>query len=128
MSYEIKFENNMNKFNSEWKHKKKEILYGICLKWQEIATKIITSNGIVDTGRLRASLSFITVDKKGGNGFKAGDTLSGSSGNEGTAYVGSNVEYAKKQELYNKKGAFIRPAITNYRNEYEKVAKAIMKK
>lgn len=53
----------------------------------------------VDTGRLRASISFITPTQKGDsgqpkpNGSEAGDELSGTA-DKNTVVVGSNVEYA----------------------------------
>lgn len=127
MSYSVKFENNYPKFKNEWKERKKLITYAWGLKWQSLASKIITANRIVDTGRLRASLSFITVDKSGNNGaFSNSDTLSGSSGNENDLIVGSNVKYAAKQELTNSKGPFITPAIQNYKSDYQNIAKQIM--
>lgn len=126
MSYSIKFENNSSKYKDEWKNRKKEITYAWGLKWQSLASKIITANKIVDTGRLRASLSFITVDKSGSNGGSGSDVLSGSSGKDTDLIVGSNVVYAKRQELENKKGPFIKPAILDHREAYKKLAKQIM--
>lgn len=57
----------------------------------------------VDTGRLRASISFITSEASGTSGETApnsqsGDTLSGTA-SEGMAVIGSNVEYASFVEL-----------------------------
>ena len=131
MSYSVKFENNGIKFKNEWKERKRKITYAWGLKWQSLATKIITVNGIVDTGRLRGSLTFITKDKVGDSiskcsNNKPNDFLSGSSGADGDLIVGSNVEYAEKQELENPKGAFIKPSVMNYREDYKRIAKSIM--
>lgn len=130
MSIHVKMENNTGKYKNDWKGKKKKILYAWGLKWQEIATKLITANGIVDTGRLRASLTFITPTQVGSpksssSSSKARDALTGTAPKDSTI-VGSNVVYAKKQELTNKKGAFIGPAILNYKKDYENVTKKIM--
>lgn len=123
----IKFEDNSKPIKSEYKAKKNKILYAMGLKWLEICTKIITVKGIVDTGRLRASLSFITPIENGGNGaVEVGDDITGRS-EEGSIIVGSNVRYASKQELTNKKGSFIKPSILDYKEEYKNIAKEILK-
>ena len=123
----IKFEDNSKPIKSEYKAKKNKILYAMGLKWLEICTKIITVNGIVDTGRLRASLSFITPSESGGNGaVEIGDDITGRS-EEGSIIVGSNVKYASKQELTNKKGSFIKPSILDYKEDYKEIAKNILK-
>ena len=127
MSINVKFENNLPRFEESLKEKKKLITYAWGLKWMSLASQVITRNRIVDSGRLRASLSFITVDKSGDNGaFKEEDKLSGSSGNDGDLIVGSNVKYATKQEFENPKGSFVRPAITDYKDSYEELAKSIL--
>lgn len=134
-SYEIKFEDNSNIFKADYKGKKMKMTWAIGFKWLELATKTITVNKVVDTGRLRASLSFITPYKSSGeNPFaekakesKASDRLRGTSGEDNVVVVGSNVSYAKKQELENKKGSFIKPAILEYREDYKNVIEEIMK-
>lgn len=124
---EIKFEDNSNKFKTELNRKRMKLTYAIGLKWLEICTKIITVNGIVDTGRLRASLSFITPSESSGNGaMEVGDDITGRS-EEGSIIVGSNVKYAAKQELTNKKGSFIKPSILDYKEDYKEIAKNILK-
>lgn len=134
-SFQVKFEDNSNKFNVELNHKRMKITYAVGLKWLEICTKIITNNGIVDTGRLRASLSFITPYKSSGeNPFcpqvkdsKPTDRIRGKSGGDGEIIVGSNVKYASKQELTNKKGSFLKPSITEHKEDYKKITEMILK-
>lgn len=127
MSVNVKFENNLPQFERELKDKKQLISYAWGLKWMSLASQVITRNGIIDTGRLRGSLSFITINQNGNNGaFENGDKLIGSSGDDGTVIVGSNVKYARKQELENKKGSFVRPAVTDYKESYEELAKSIL--
>lgn len=123
----IKYDDNSKVVKSEFKAKKTKILYAMGLKWLEICTKIITRNGIVDTGRLRASLSFITPKDNGGNGaFKNEDKINGRA-EEDNLIVGSNVKYASRQELTNKKGSFIRPSVLNYKEDYKNIAETILK-
>lgn len=127
----IKFENNTKKVKENWKGKKEKILFAMGLKWQEIASKVITRNGIVDTGRLRGSLTFITPTQKGGSinsvpSNEPNDYLNGSAP-EDSIIVGSNVNYAAKQEFENKKGAFIKPSVMNYRDDYKNIVETIMK-
>lgn len=53
-----------------------------------------TGRDIVDTGRLRASLSYITQEQSGGNqAHKSGDNISGVA-DDNSVLWGSNVEYA----------------------------------
>lgn len=127
----VKFEDNSVKFKKDWENKRKKILWAWGLKWQELATKIITINRIVVSGRLRGSLTFITPDKVGTPisrvpENKPSDFLKGKAP-ENSIIVGSNVEYAAKNELENPKGSFVRPAILTYRDSYQNIAKQIMK-
>lgn len=128
----IEYNNNIKEVLKAEEQKKEKILYAIGLKWQSICSKIITQRKIVDTGRLRASLTFITVNKVGSpintvTENKTSDFLSGTSGDENTLIVGSNVEYARKQEFENKKGAFLRPSVLEYKNDYKEIAEQIWK-
>ena len=89
-----------------------------------------TGKDIVDTGRLRASISFVTpVAESGPNGLEASgdDFLKGKAPNN-VAYVGSNVEYAtyvnngtKKQPARN----FLQHGINNSKLESERQIKLI---
>lgn len=128
--YEVDFEDNSNYILGEWEDRKDVILYAIGLKWQSICNEIITRIGIVDTGRLKGSLTFITETQRGGSisavpENRASDYLSGST-DEDTLIVGSNVKYAAKQELGNSKGSFLKPSITDHRDDYMNVTKHIM--
>ena len=126
MSINMKFESNLPKFQSELKEKKKEVTYAWGLKLMSLASQIITRNGQVVSGRLRGSISFVTVDKAGNNGGSGGDVLGGSSGDDGTVIVGSNVPYARKVELTSRKGQFLKPACTDYTDSLEEIAKSIL--
>lgn len=126
----IDFKNNSSEVKNIWENTKKTALYSIGLKWQEVCTQIITNNGIVDTGRLRGSLTFITEDKQGGSISRVpqntSDDFVTGSGEKNAVIVGSNVKYATKQEMENKKGAFLRPSVTDYREDYKNIVKNAM--
>lgn len=126
----IDFKNNSSEVKNIWENTKKTALYSMGLKWQEVCTQIITNNGIVDTGRLRGSLTFITEDKQGGSISRVpqntSDDFVTGSGEKNAVIVGTNVKYATKQEMENKKGAFLRPSVTDYREDYKNIVKNAM--
>ena len=126
----VNIQDNSDKLLGEEEKKKDKILYEIGLEWQSIVTKILTEKKIVDTGRLRASMSFIT-NKKRVKGVpvketKPQDFLSGRA-NKDELIVGSNVEYAEKNELENRKGDFLRPSLLEHTDIYQKIADSIFK-
>jgi phage gpG-like protein len=89
-----------------------QALTGIGLKWQEICTGIVTDKGIVDTGRLRASLSYQVAP------------------DEQAVYAGTNVDYAIYNELGTRRmkaRPFLAPSVLEHSDDYKKVAEAIMK-
>lgn len=136
----VEVKNNRDELNNELERKKAKILEMIGLKWQEICTKIVTVEGIVDTGRLRASLSYCTPDKDSGlNKFassehsEAEDALSGHR-KENSIIVGTNVDYAMVQEMGSDGSEtraprparpFLRPSIEEYKDSYENIAKQV---
>jgi hypothetical protein len=66
----------------------------------------------VDTGRLRASITFATPDEIGKVGHKAkGYEPTGKT--KDTLHVGTNVEYAPAMELGQNRKPFLKPAIAN---------------
>ena len=126
-------ENNINKILKEWESKKKQILYAMGLKWQELATKIITSRVYTGdkpwklTGRLRASLSFITPDQEGPRrsvAASSADNYVNGKSKKNTLTVGTNVIYARK---INDKQKYIEDSILPYKDSYKNIAESIMK-
>ncbi|MBR1911940.1 MAG: HK97 gp10 family phage protein [Treponema sp.] len=91
----------------------------------------------VDTGLLKNSITHAVGGHttsvqtyKADRGDKTG-SYSGTLGKEGdhTVYIGSNVEYAEKNELNHKtKSGFLRSAIENHREEYKNVIQSELKK
>ena len=104
LDFSIKFDDNTIVLEKEFGEATERALYAIGVKAVEGATDAISGRytvpSAVDTGRLRASISFITPQQSGNNGEaippngKASDRLSGA-GEKNTTIVGSNVEYAE---------------------------------
>lgn len=103
MNFQIKLEDNTPKVEEAEKQAIERALFAIGIKAVEGATDSISgkyeTQKAVDTGRLRASISFITPTAKGESSYPApnaeiGDKLSGKA-DEKTVVVGSNVEYAE---------------------------------
>lgn len=84
------------------------------------------ANCPVDTGRLRNSITFATAHEQG-----TGDDVKARPG-EHEVYIGTNVEYAPVQELYNMKHTtgkahFLRDAATTHGDEYKRIMEAALK-
>ena len=137
ISFSVHFENNRKLIEEELKKALEKCLYAIGVtsvaKVVEYMSKPdFTGKDIVDTGRLRASISFITPERESGpNSTEAtiADTLTGRSP-ELTVYIGSNVEYAD----YVNNGTSKQPARQFLQNginlaypEFEKLIEEILK-
>ena len=104
MRFTIRVENNSQLALGELEKATERVLYAIGVKAVEGSVDAISGkydiDPAVDTGRLRASISFITPTQKGGSGqpkpanAQAGDKLSGKA-DKNSVIVGSNVEYAE---------------------------------
>lgn len=105
LNFTVKLDDNSGIFLDAEREAIDRALYAIGLKGVEGATDAISGAynvaAAVDTGRLRASISFITEKgDKGDNGqapppnAKQGDKLSGTA-EKNSVVVGSNVEYAE---------------------------------
>lgn len=104
MRFTIRVENNSKLVLEELEKDTERALYAIGVKAVEGSVDAISGrydiDPAVDTGRLRASISFITPTESGSSGqlqpanAKSGDKLSGKSEDK-TVVVGSNVEYAE---------------------------------
>lgn len=127
----IRVDDNTPELKRELRVKMEKILFEIGLKWQETAKKLLTQQDEVVTGRLRASMSFITNKRKSPNvsahASEPGDWLEGTSDSLNKLVVGSNVPYASKNELENRKGAFVKPALLRNKDVFENIAEDILK-
>lgn len=100
---EVKFEDNSGKVLAELSEATERALYAMGIKAVEGSVDAIsgkyTIDPAVDTGRLRASISFITPTERGEaqvatpENAKDGDVLKGKAEAK-TVIIGSNVEYA----------------------------------
>ena len=104
MRFTIRVENNSQLVLEDLGEAMERALYAIGVKAVEGSVDAISGkydiDSAVDTGRLRASISFITPTDKGGSGqpkpanAQAGDELTGTA-EKNTVVVGSNVSYAE---------------------------------
>lgn len=105
LQYSIQIDDKEPLISAEFEKDIERALYAIGVKAVEGAVRSISgqytpSNQAVDTGRLRASISFITASGQSGSGAekvpesKDGDRLDGQ-GPPNTVVVGSNVSYAE---------------------------------
>ena len=114
-------------------------LYAIGVKAVEGSVDAISGkydiDPAVDTGRLRASISFITPTEKGGSGqpkpanAQAGDELSGTA-EKNSVVVGSNVSYAEYVHNGTSKMAgrpFLREGIDKTKDQMKEQAEKIFK-
>lgn len=139
MRFTIRVENNSQLVLEDLGEAMERALYAIGVKAVEGSVDAISGRydikPAVDTGRLRASISFITPTDKGGSGqpkpknAQAGDELSGSS-EKNTVVVGSNVEYAERVHNGDSKMAgrpFITEGINKTKDQMQEQAEKIFK-
>lgn len=103
LKFSIRIKDNSQLVLDEAEKATERALYAIGVKAVEGSVDAISGrydiDPAVDTGRLRASISFITPTQKGDSGqpkpanAQAGDELTGTS-EKNTVVVGSNVSYA----------------------------------
>lgn len=139
MRFTIRVENNSQLVLDELGEAVERALYAIGVKAVEGSVDAISGrydiDPAVDTGRLRASISFITPTEKGGSGqpkpanAQAGDDLTGTA-EQNTVVVGSNVEYAEKVHNGDSKMAgrpFITEGISKTKDKMQEQAEKIFK-
>ncbi len=139
MRFTIRVENNSQIALGELEKATERVLYAIGVKAVEGSVDAISGRydikPAVDTGRLRASISFITPTQKGGSGqpkpknAEAGDDLTGTA-EQNTVVVGSNVEYAEKVHNGDSKMAgrpFLREGIDKTKDQMQEQAEKIFK-
>lgn len=139
MRFTIRVENNSQLVLGELEKATERALYAIGVKAVEGSVDAISGRydikPAVDTGRLRASISFITPTDKGGSGqpkpanAQAGDELTGTA-EQNTVVVGSNVEYAEKVHNGDSKMAgrpFLREGIDKTKDQMQEQAEKIFK-
>lgn len=139
MRFTIRVENNSQLVISELEKATERALYAIGVKAVEGSVDAISGKydtaPAVDTGRLRASISFITPTQKGDSGqpkpanAQAGDELTGTA-EQNTVVVGSNVSYSEFVHNGTSKMAgrpFLREGIDKTKDQMQEQAEKIFK-
>lgn len=139
MRFTIRVENNSQLVISELEKATERALYAIGVKAVEGSVDAISGrydiDPAVDTGRLRASISFITPTQKGDSGqpkpanTQAGDELTGTA-EQNTVVVGSNVSYSEFVHNGTSKMAgrpFLREGIDKTKDQMQEQAEKIFK-
>ena len=135
----IKVQSNADLAKEELEKATERALYAIGVKAVEGSVDAISGrydiNPAVDTGRLRASISFITPTQKGDSGqpkpanAQSGDELTGTA-EQNTVVVGSNVSYSEFVHNGTSKMAgrpFLREGIDRTKNQMQEQAEKIFK-
>ena len=104
----------------------------IGLQMEGYAKESLTSQGAVDTGRLRGSITFATETEhsSGQSPAEAGDYNTLGKPEKCTVTVGTNVEYAPYIEFGTSKMAdrpYLRPTVTDHLNEYKEILESCLK-
>ena len=139
LKFSIRIKDNSQLVLEEFEKAVERALYAIGVKAVEGSVDAISGrydiDPAVDTGRLRASISFITPTDKGGSGqpkpanAQAGDELTGTA-EQNTVVVGSNVEYAEPVHNGTSKMAgrpFLREGIDKTKDQMQEQAEKIFK-
>lgn len=139
LKFSIRVQNNSQLVLEEFEKAVERALYAIGVKAVEGSVDAISGKydtaPAVDTGRLRASISFITPTQKGDSGqpkpanTQAGDELTGTA-EQNTVVVGSNVEYAEYVHNGTSKMAgrpFLREGIDKTKDQMQEQAEKIFK-
>jgi len=108
----------------------KEGLNLVGLQLQSQAIRNITNQGQVDSGRMRASITYVTEDVKGeiasdNKGVTHNKDRASGSAPTKSLYIGSNVEYAPQQEKVN---SFIERAVTQQKSNIGKLMNEAMER
>lgn len=127
---EVVIESHLGEVKAELKNRIGTIMEAVGLQAEGNAIKEITNMEAVDTGRLRNSITFATTNRQGspnsqpGEQAKPEDYKQNGTAEEGSMYIGTNVEYASYIELGArgmKPRPFLKNAITNYTQEYKRI-------
>jgi plastocyanin len=135
ITIDIKVEN--NKIAEVIEEMKEKAMRGLLACGQE-AEGYAKGDCPVDTGRLRNSITFATKEFHSAGNDKSGakaepdDTEMRSTPDELTLYVGTNVEYAEKQEYGDYKHKvgkkhFLRDSMSNHSDHYKSILEASLK-
>lgn len=129
---ELIVKSNLGEVKAELANRIPVILNAVGLQAEGNAIEEITKMKAVDTGRLRNSITFATSEMQGNPNTKEGakadpaDYEPRMTPEKDSVYIGTNVEYAPYIELGARSMAprpFLKNAIVNHRDEYERIIK-----
>ena len=130
---DIKLEINTDKVLNALDEQTEVVLTAWGMQAEDYAVKLSQ----VDTGRQKNSITFALhgqaankrtykADKPNKQGEIVTGSYSGVAPDEAnTVYIGTNVPYAEINEF---RGAFLRPAIIDHRDDYQRIVENILKK
>ena len=128
---DIKFTSNVNDILSALEKGKHNALTAIGATAETHTKDNITADELVDTGRLRNSITYATGDYLGigtytdNNKKSYSDAKARNTPKDDEVAIGTNVEYAPYLELGTKKIAahhYLKRAVTEHQDEYKKLA------
>lgn len=126
----MKYESNRNKIDQAMQKAAMDALEAVGLEAQRDLTLKITDNKQVDTGRLRASMTYVAGDRVGNikadnKGILHNEDKPSGKLDYGTLHIGSNVHYAQKQE---KAKPYLVPTVKSNISKYRNMIQDIYKK
>ena len=128
---DIKFTSNVNDILRQLEKGKRNALTAIGATAETHTKENITADKLVDTGRLRNSITYATGDYSGigtytdNNKKSYSDATARNTPKDDEVAIGTNVEYAPYLELGTKKITahhYLKRAVTEHQDEYKKLA------
>ena len=134
----LKIDDNTKEFLRTHEATKEKILEAIGIQAEGYAVKEITEKKAVDTGLLRNSITHAISGKRPDKDAYRADKGDGEGKYDGQApadknlavYIGTNVKYGRYIELGSvgrSARPFLRPAVTEHKEEYQKIIETAMK-
>ena len=128
---EVDYKDNSQQILSALEKGKRNALTAIGATAETHAKDNITADDLIDTGRLRNSITFATGDYSGigtytdNEGNRYGDAKARNTPKDDEVAIGTNVEYAAYTELgtqYITAHHYLKRAVTEHQDEYKKLA------
>lgn len=132
MAIDVTITDNSDLFRDALPEQVEQALIAIGEEAESYAKDTLTKLKAVDTGRLRASVTFKTETAQGTPEAEAKEGDADARGNpeKYSVYIGTNVEYASIIEngtSKREKRPFLRPAAANNTDRYKKLIEAALK-
>ena len=128
---EVDYKDNSQQILSALEKGKRNALTAIGATAETHAKDNITADDLIDTGRLRNSITFATGDYSGigtytdNEGNRYGDAKARNTPKDDEVAIGTNVEYAAYTELGTQHITahhYLKRAVTEHQDEYKKLA------